>query len=316
MPIFRFFVAAILLIMSSESSIACGDNEYEQCWSIDLGITKAKDCKCLPKWGGSVGKAAEDLKPTVSQIAKELQKSPEAIKECLGNIQKCAMEILSAPLAAPVQIYIDGLYKQSAGKTQSFSPEFVSLVQPYYSTDISGITYANDINTGHGMNVAYCDRIFFTGHGSVWVDKNELRLTLHELEHTVQCQKRGKTTFLAEYVLKASADIIKTGRLNVHDIHDFEQAADTKANQLTDILWQKIVTRAVPIPPSGGQLLGTGTNVSSGGVPPGTVVQGCGCWGPTANIVPTPICASGAASAQPCGGTCYGGGVQYGYVCN
>ena len=94
---------------------------------------------------------------------------------------------------------------------QPFSQEFISLAQPYYDIDLRGVTFADNINTGHGMTVAYCDRIFFTKNGNLWVDKNELHLALHELEHLVQCQKRGRSTFLAEYILKGAVDIAKHG---------------------------------------------------------------------------------------------------------
>lgn len=233
----------------------CGDNEYEQCYSACLiprpfggCAQEVRDCKCLPKIDGPLGKAGEESKRAVNNLARELGKTPAAIQECMNDVPKCANEIISAPLALPVQAYIDGLYRQSEGKTRSFSPEFVALAQPYYSVDLRGITYADDINTGSGMSVSFCDRIFFVGHGNLWQDKNELHHVLHELEHTVQCQRRGKRTYLAEYVLKASLDVVKTGQFKVHDVHDFEVAAEAKANQATDLLWNKIRSSPIPIP--------------------------------------------------------------------
>lgn len=253
---------SLLAIFLSFSSLvfACGADEYESCWRVDLGpLGEAKDCKCLPKVGGVAGQAGEESKRAINNLATELKKTPEAIQSCLNNVPQCANEIVSAPVALAVQAYIEGLYRQSEGRTYSFSPEFMALTQPYFSVDLRGITWANDIDTGTGMSVSYCDRIFFAGHGNLWQDPNELHHVLHELEHTVQCQRRGKRTYLAEYVLKAGLDVVKTGRFNVHDMHDYEVAAEAKSNQLTSLLWNKIQSRTVQIP-------GTGPSQSPGGV--------------------------------------------------
>ena len=237
------------LLLVAAPAAACGDDQYEKCWRVDLGpFGEAKDCKCFPKIGGTVGQVGEETKRTFNNLAQELGKAPEAIQACLSNVGMCANEILSAPLALPVQAYIETLYRQSEGRTYPFSPEFIALAQPYYSVDLRGITWANDIDTGSGMSVSYCDRIFFVGHGDLWQSKDELNHVLHELEHTVQCQGRGKRTYLAEYVLKASLAVVRTGRLNVHDVLDYEVSANAKADQLTPILWEKITSGSVPIP--------------------------------------------------------------------
>lgn len=242
-------IISIGILLFTSLAFACGNNEYESCWRVDLGpLGEAKDCKCYPKIGGDVGKAGEEAKRTINNLANELRKTPEAIQACINDVPKCANEIISAPLAFNVQLYIEGLYRQSEGRSFSFSPEFINLAQPYYSVDLARITWANDIDTGTGMSVSYCDRIFFAGHGNLWQDSNELHHVLHELEHTVQCQRRGKRTYLAEYVLKASFDVVKTGRFNVHDIHDYEIAAEEKANYVTNILWSKIQSGTVPVP--------------------------------------------------------------------
>lgn len=245
------FPLSIILLIFTSLSFACGDNEYESCWRVNLGpLGEAKDCKCLRKIGGTIGQVGEESKRAINNLASELGKTPEAFQACINNVPQCANEIISAPLAAPVQAYIEGLYRQSEGRTYPFSPEFIALAQPYFSVDLKGITWANDINTGTGMSVSYCDRIFFAGHGNLWEDQNELHYVLHELEHTVQCQGRGKRTYLAEYVLKVGIDVLKAGHFNVHDINDYEIAAEAKANQITDILWNKIQNRTVSVPGS------------------------------------------------------------------
>lgn len=205
-----------------------------------------------PECRGDICKAGKgainETNRLIQNAARELGKTPEAIQECFGNVPRCVNEIISSPLAIWVQAYIDGLYRQAEGKVMPFSPEFIQLAQPYYDIDLKSVTWADNIDTGHQMTLAFCDRIFFTNNGNLWIDKKELHLVLHEIEHLVQCQKRGKRTFLAEYVLKAAADVVKTRRMNVHDVHDFEESAEAKANQLTDVLWQKIQSGTVSKP--------------------------------------------------------------------
>lgn len=131
MSALRYLIAIGILIVAPCAALGCGSNEYEQCWRVDLGpLREAKDCKCLPKIGGDAGRLAEEVKPHIAQLAEEIQKTSEALQECFSDLNKCKDQILAAPLSIPVQIYMDGLYKQSHGRTQSFSPEFVSLAQP------------------------------------------------------------------------------------------------------------------------------------------------------------------------------------------
>ncbi|UST66042.1 hypothetical protein NF673_09920 [Pseudomonas moraviensis] len=226
----------------------------------------------MPVVSGPLGKAGNQIRDAIDDVASELRASPHAVKDCISDISKCTINVLAAPFTLPLQLYITGLYKQSEGKVRSFSPEFISMVQPYYDVDLSGLTYADDIDTLHGMTVAYCDRIFFVGHGDVWRQKGELYHALHELEHTVQCKKRGAQVYLSEYVLKAGLDVVKKGELNVHDVNDYEVAADNKANQLTDVLWAKIqAARAV----AAGGVAGQSPASFHPVVPAAAVVQYC-----------------------------------------
>jgi hypothetical protein len=243
---YKYFALAPLAmsVLFSGLALGCSDNEYEQCATINLGITTYKDCKCFPKIGGPIGQTAQDAKTEANKLTTNIingvQNAPADIQSCLSNVPQCASEIATAPFAFPIQAYIDGLYRQSEGKTHPFSNEFISLAQPYYSVDLHSINWAEDINTGTENSVSYCDRVFFVGHGNLWQDQSELYHVLHELEHTVQCQQRGKRTYLAEYILKAGLDVLKTARFDVHDVHDFEVAANAKADQATAPIWAKI----------------------------------------------------------------------------
>jgi hypothetical protein len=210
---YRTIVGAIAVMMQSQFAYACGPNEYEQCWRIEWPRGgEARDCKCLPKHDGPAGKIAEALKPTVGAVVEEARKSPQAIANCIGNVGTCVRDVVASPAAAAIQIYMDGLDKQSVGKSGPMSAQLIALAQPYYSIDLNGITAAQGIDTGHGQTVAYCDRIFYAPKSiDVWGKYEDLHLVLHELEHNVQCQRRGKQTYLAEYILKGALDTLKAG---------------------------------------------------------------------------------------------------------
>lgn len=246
----------VLSLFVSLQACACGDLDFvckQKEGQLNLPIpTPRIDSECRSDPCRAAQGAGQEVGRTIHNVAQELGKTPQAIQECLANVQQCTNEIMSAPVALPAQAYIDGLYRQSEGRVQSFSPQWIALTQQYYAdVDLRGVTFAENIDTVHGQTVAYCDRIFFTHSGSPWTDKNELFLTLHEMEHLVQCQKRGRRTFLAEYLLKGLVDIGKHGTFNVHDLHDFEKAADAKANSLTNKLWDKIQNARQPgSPPS------------------------------------------------------------------
>lgn len=230
--------------LSATSVFACGDLDIlcqQREGKLNLPIpTPRIDPECRGDLCRAAQGAGQEVGRTIENVARELGMTPQAIQECLTYPQRCANEIMSAPVALLAQAYIEGLYRQSEGRVQSFSPQWIALTQQHYDIDLRGVTFSENIDTGHGQTLAYCDRIFFTHSGSPWTDKNELFLTLHEMEHLVQCQKRGRRTFLSEYLLKGLVDIGKNGTFDVHDLHEFEIAADAKANSLTDMLWNKI----------------------------------------------------------------------------
>ena len=100
-------VVAPITLMLSSLAMACGSNEYEKCWSVNLGpLGTAKDCKCFPKISGTVGQVGEESKRAVNNLARELGKTPEALNSCLQNVSRCVNEIVAAPLALAVQAYI------------------------------------------------------------------------------------------------------------------------------------------------------------------------------------------------------------------
>jgi hypothetical protein len=302
----------VISFFSVRVVFACGDLDFackQREGQLNLPIPTPP--RIDPECRSDLCKAAEgtvrETGRAVENVARELGKTPQAIQECLTNVTRCTNEIMSSPVALLAQAYIDGLYRQSEGRVQSFSPQWIELTKQYYDVDLNGVTFAENIDTGHGMTLAYCDRIFFTHSGSPWTDKSEMFLTLHEMEHLVQCQKRGRRTFLAEYILKGLVNMAKNGRFNIHDIHEFEVAADAKANNLTDLLWNRVHSNVVPVPTQPRQ---------QQGFPSGYVTLVCGCWGPNSvSEASEPRCQSQNVSINWCQGFCPGGGIPYAYVC-
>ena len=75
----KLLPASFLLV--SAIAYACADHEYEQC--IDLGLYK--DCTCLPKFGGDVGKAGEKAKEVLNDVTRETERLG---KDTLTTVQK------------------------------------------------------------------------------------------------------------------------------------------------------------------------------------------------------------------------------------
>jgi hypothetical protein len=86
----RTLLVACLLLPAV--AYPCGSNEYEQCYRVcvipNLGggcSQEIKDCKCLPKVGGEVGKAGEAAKQVANNITRETVKLGE---DTLTTIKK------------------------------------------------------------------------------------------------------------------------------------------------------------------------------------------------------------------------------------
>ena len=56
-----------VIVSLPNHAIACSNSEYESCWTINLLVGEAKDCKCYPKIGGTVGQVAEAGKSAINE---------------------------------------------------------------------------------------------------------------------------------------------------------------------------------------------------------------------------------------------------------
>jgi len=312
--------SSLLLLMVWGSAFACGDLDFD-CrnkkgdFNIPVpelpklpeipSIPFPSDPECRSDICRAGNGINSEAKRTLDNLVREIGKTPEAMADCLRNVERCAKEVFAAPAASLARLYIEDLNRQAQGKIYSFSPQFVALAAQHYEINLAGVTFADNINTWHGQVLAFCNRIYFTREGNLWTDRNELHLVLHELEHLVQCQKRGENTYLSEYIVKGFADIIKNRSFNIHDIHDYEVAAEAKANRLIDSMWAQVQAQgAPPIAP-----------VQS--FPSGYVMQKCSCRGTTnQTTAQEPRCISRSVHMAYCQGSCFDGSAPYRYICN
>jgi len=72
---------------------------------------------------------------------------------------------------------------------------------------------------------------------------------------------------------------------------------------------------ATPLGPATGSLIPTAAYEVPRGLPTGTVMLGCGCWGYPTPSVPEPRCASGLVRPVSCNNFCPAGGYTYSWVC-
>lgn len=91
----------------------------------------------MPKLGGSVGQMGKGAKRGINNIARELGKTPQAIQECLVNVQRCATEVLAAPIAIYLQAYLEWSYRQSEGA-------HTSLLAPIHCSSATILWYRSE----------------------------------------------------------------------------------------------------------------------------------------------------------------------------
>ncbi|MFC7516524.1 hypothetical protein ACFQUU_16045 [Herbaspirillum sp. GCM10030257] len=171
----------------------------------------------------------------VNHVLKEIGNAPESWARCISDIGNCADDLVKRIpylyLAPVVERYKQHLFNQGEGRWQRFPPYIVLAIQRHYpEINVDGIRYATNVNTLHGKHITWHNHIFFVSDID-FSRPEDVWTVLHELEHTVQYQRRGgEQPFLSEYVLKSAGKVIQTGSFNVHDYIDIEGAANNKAN--------------------------------------------------------------------------------------
>jgi hypothetical protein len=159
-------------------------------------------------------------------------------------LQPTWQSIASAALPGPLKAYIAFLEKQAQGKFKGL-PRWMRIVletQGQYDFDLGLVSYAEGINTVHGMNITFGYNIFCTG--AVALEQSsasaaDVALILHELEHVSQYRKHGGLApFLVKYVVNAGAETIKLvsrgeyETINLHDSINLERDAENKSQRI------------------------------------------------------------------------------------
>jgi len=143
--------------------------------------------------------------------------------------------------------------------------------------------------SGNASAVTLIDVVIFQNAADAY---NNPALWAHELTHVGQYMDWGVRDFAIRYARDYSA---------------VERPAYDMQNRFAS--WRLSQGGGAVGSPFGVPTMG------NGGTPSGTLVVGCGCYGPTPGIAAEPRCSSGVVVASVCGGYCQAGGQPYGWIC-
>lgn len=234
------------LLFASTASFACDANEscHDQCaWGVCVKdwVCEGRKAACrVPVVGPIVTAPGSPLSPggVLGQGGPGLGPvSGEDLKKCISNPSSCGSVILGDVAFAAVQPVVDQylgyLDQQAMGKLKSLPPDVTAKLQPFYpELALNEIQYAEEINTRHGQNMTVEKTIYFVGKVNFGIVADDALLT-HELQHSVQYARRGgRAQFLAEYIAKAAAEIIKHQSIDIHDDIELERDAITKSTEV------------------------------------------------------------------------------------
>lgn len=114
-----------------------------------------------------------------------------------------------------IKEYKADLFREAEGKWQIIPANVISAIEQHYpEVKLDEVRFAARIDTRHGDDITWGNRIFFSKpkHPETVIDFRKYaytRVLLHELEHVVQYHRRGEEAFLGEYILKAAGKIIE-----------------------------------------------------------------------------------------------------------
>jgi uncharacterized membrane protein len=92
--------------------------------------------------------------------------------------------------------------------------------------------YATDINTIHGQAITFHYNIFFPSSVTLNL-RSDMKLMLHELEHTAQYERKGgERAFISEYLLHSAGQVISRRSIDIHDFVATERDAIARAAAL------------------------------------------------------------------------------------
>ena len=185
------------------------------------------------------GKSFKEIFEGAKRDAENL---PGSWTRCVRNPRACTETTLKRiPYTALLPIldrYKYYLLNQAEGRWENLPKEFIQFAQPHYRTiNLRNIRYATNIDTVHGNALTWHNNIYFPQRRIDFRSSDDVRLMLHEIEHTVQYRRSGgEREFISEYILKVVGKVLETGTFNVHDYINLERAANRKA----DRLWSQV----------------------------------------------------------------------------
>lgn len=165
---------------------------------------------------------------------------------CLSNLRTCpenVVKTLSTNQLLPaarqiVQAYKQGLVAQATakGKWMPVPEEFIkSYAYAFPGVNLREVRVATGINTIHGQAITFATQIFLPQASLDLKDRDDRILLLHELEHTLQYQRKGgEQPFVDEYLRKGAGQIVACLCFNVHDSIDVEHEAIVTAQNSVD----------------------------------------------------------------------------------
>jgi hypothetical protein len=174
--------SAVMLILSlvsySSVSMACPDDQYEQCF---LGA-----CACLPKVGGAVGDGAEHLKREVSG-----QTGGPILEQWLIASRNSAIGT-SQPIPPQIRQALTGYIEEDILNRARFKVGDNGIL------NLAGLTIAyGDSLNGSGVSaVTLIDLIVFQNENDAY---NNPSLWAHELTHVKQFRDWGTRDFSIRY---------------------------------------------------------------------------------------------------------------------
>lgn len=164
------------------------------------------------------------LKQHTERAVKRTGKSWEKLlKDPVGYTFKLPFKVFQEVCGAPARAIGYTYEGQARGKWQRLPAQLIQNIQPYYSTNLKNVRFAENIRIVGAPAITFGNLIYFNREID-FNDDADLWEVLHELEHTVHYQDANDVHKLCEYTMKA---ISHGGR---HDSIDWEKAADRKAN--------------------------------------------------------------------------------------
>lgn len=152
------------------------------------------------------------------------------------------------------------LHAQANNRWQKLPPKLKGVLRDYFKGnrhwplryDLDNVRFATRIQTLHGLAITFENNIFFPRDINL-ESRADVRLMIHELEHTMQYAARGGLgPFIANYIVnstEATAQVIAEGRIDftrIRSLHQLEVDATNKSNRIINSVMAALKTAPTP----------------------------------------------------------------------